>query len=338
MLSKNNTTTFLSQDRTVGVCKSDPSTSGCCENPATVTGDFQIDLSLAWNTDLGFNYPQTMYGVSMIGLQYNNDEWMGAITKTSKSFQTLARHSLDLDEDYVVYSLLVWAIYSVYLPAASLGSLRVGLTGDAGVMFDRKYFTSDYGNYHNMQGTPESVQTAIQFDSFTQNLQVATSIVMDSKYCNQIVQMTCFPDSTLYILNRMGTFLQPVDFDKSGGGLKQFIAEWKVDITSIVAAAAVNLKIIPTSALIPADDLEMKEFLIKNNMDNIPEMKNLSSYFGKYDKIYAKPFIYILLCLIFLSTCSKRNSIFSRIYSHLLVNIYFLCIDSCVLKVYFLLV
>jgi hypothetical protein len=280
VLEKNQTTTFLSQDRTVGVCKSDPSLSECCENPATVTGDFQIDITSTWNTDLDFDYPKTMYGVSMIGLRYTNDEWMDAISKVSKSFQALARHSLELDKDFVVYTFLVWAIYSVYLPAQSLGSLRVGLGGDTSVMFDRKYFVVDYGNYHYEQGTPYSVQTAMQFDPFTQNLLVMTSIEMEPKYCYQGVQMTCFPDSSLFMLNKMGTFLQPADFEKNSTGAKPFVAQWKVDMTSLIAAAAVNLQIIPTSALIKADDMEMREFIMKSNMIEIPEMKNLSSYFG----------------------------------------------------------
>jgi hypothetical protein len=221
----------------------------------------------------------------MAGLQYTNNKWVDVITEAKDEVRRLAEKSIRRDQDYVAYTVLVWAIYSLFKPSEKFGSFRMGLIGDPGVMFDRNYFAADYGNDHYLQGTPQTVQSELKFESFTQILYVQTTINMNSRYCNQLIQLSCFPDATIFALNRMGTYSQPADFDKTAGGNKTFTAKWQVDITSVMAAAAINLRIINTSVLIAADDREAKEYLKKYAIDEPNTTRNITAHFGETNLI-----------------------------------------------------
>lgn len=69
------TSSFITLDNTAGVCKSDPSSTTCCEVPTVVTGEFYADSNGNWDTQPGFQFTKANYGVNLKGLQYTSDQW-----------------------------------------------------------------------------------------------------------------------------------------------------------------------------------------------------------------------------------------------------------------------
>ena len=76
---KSRTSSFITLDKTSGVCKSDSSLSTCCEVPATITGQFNADTDGACDTSQYFSYVKSNYGVTLSGLSYTNSEWSDII-------------------------------------------------------------------------------------------------------------------------------------------------------------------------------------------------------------------------------------------------------------------
>lgn len=69
------TKSFITLDKTSGVCKDDSSSKYCCEVPQTITGTFLADTRGRWNTQNNFSYVNNNYAVTVSGLEYTNAQW-----------------------------------------------------------------------------------------------------------------------------------------------------------------------------------------------------------------------------------------------------------------------
>lgn len=69
------TQSFISLDKTSGVCKDDSSSTTCCEVPQTITGTFLADTQGRWNTQNNFSYINNNYAITVAGLEYTNAQW-----------------------------------------------------------------------------------------------------------------------------------------------------------------------------------------------------------------------------------------------------------------------
>ena len=85
------TKSFITLDKTSGVCKGDSSSKTCCEVPQTITGTFLADTNGTWNTQNGFSYINNNYAVTVAGLEYTNEQWSDVMKNITSQLKTIGQ-------------------------------------------------------------------------------------------------------------------------------------------------------------------------------------------------------------------------------------------------------
>jgi cellobiose phosphorylase len=96
---------FISLDKTSGVCKGERGSDTCCEVPQTITGTFLADSRGRWNTQNGFSYINNNYAITVAGLEYTNEQWTEVMKNITAQLSTIGLKSEN--RDYAWYTHLV---------------------------------------------------------------------------------------------------------------------------------------------------------------------------------------------------------------------------------------
>jgi hypothetical protein len=83
------TNSFITLDKTSGVCKDSSSSESCCEVPQTITGTFLADSRGKWNTQNGFSYINNNYAVTVAGLEYTNEQWAAVMKNITSQISSI---------------------------------------------------------------------------------------------------------------------------------------------------------------------------------------------------------------------------------------------------------
>jgi hypothetical protein len=206
---ENRTKTFLSQDKTVGVCLEKTGSKECCENPLTVTGSFFLDTHRTWNTETGFKYSQMKYATQLIGVDYTSDDWTQTLTDAKKGLQRIANQSMEDYVDFLPVTFLTWATFS-YMKEKQ-GNFRFSLAGDVGMMWDGIDFViKNYGNAKNEFGSYNTNLTSIDitYQAVTHTMTVTNTLMLDPQYCySSYAGQICNADNTIFAFNAMGRII-----------------------------------------------------------------------------------------------------------------------------------
>jgi hypothetical protein len=123
---------FISLDKTSGVCKTDRSLDVCCEVPQTVTGTFLADTKGLWNTQNGFSYINNNYAVTVAGLEYTNAQWEHVMKNITEQLSTIGLKGENRD---LAWNMVAWASFTAQ--NLERGFLQFYATGTPAIMFDK---------------------------------------------------------------------------------------------------------------------------------------------------------------------------------------------------------
>ncbi len=88
---------FMTLDKTSGVCIDDASSTSCCQVPQSITGTFLADTAGRWNTFENFSYVANNYAVTVAGLEYTKPQWREVMSNISKQLEIIGSKSVDRD-------------------------------------------------------------------------------------------------------------------------------------------------------------------------------------------------------------------------------------------------
>lgn len=194
------TKSFITLDKTSGVCKDVRGSKTCCEVPNTITGVYLADYTGRWNTEVGFDYVKNVYDVSVAGLQYTNEQWKSIMKDIQKSLYEIGvvRGS---KRDFA-WNMIAWASFTAI--STVKGYLQFNTAADIGVIFDKPTYDLGYASAASDNHACE-MKISTELDSFThvlsisQNLNVSNNCVEKKSSTDTNIKCTnpcpdIFPD------------------------------------------------------------------------------------------------------------------------------------------------
>lgn len=123
---------FISLDKTAGVCKDDKSATVCCEVPQTITGTYLADTKGLWSTQNGFSYINNNYAITVAGLEYTNAQWEHVMKNITEQLSAIGQKGENRD---LAWNMIAWSSFTAQ--NLERGFLQFYATGSASVTFDK---------------------------------------------------------------------------------------------------------------------------------------------------------------------------------------------------------
>jgi hypothetical protein len=263
-------------DNTSGVCKGDATSTTCCEVPQTVTGEYFIDSRSRWNTQSNFNYNRAIYGVSMTGVTYTNEQW-SELMKTIKNQMYSVGYVRGRYRDFS-WNLVAWASFTAL--STSSGYLQFYALGEVGVIFNRQIITMGYGSNYSVVSPCTQSSTAV-YQSASRILTVTTELEKDGNCQTSASGVISCSNPCPNILAPQGFGYDPIT-----ANVPSFT--WQVDMAAVSTAIAVNMGIQNINHLVqfPGDNDRIALFreMISGGYFTENQMNNTNSYF---ESLYA---------------------------------------------------
>lgn len=272
------TSTFITLDPKSGVCADDAHSTQCCEVPQAVTGEFLLDSRSRWNTQTKFNFNRAMYGVTMTGVTYTNEQW-SALMKTIKDQMYNIGVKRGRFRDYS-WNLIAWCSFTAVNSAS--GYIQFYAVGDVGMVFNRQIVTAGYGANISDASPCNQVITA-NYVSSNRMLTVSTDLATsnsDNCVYKQTGVVTC--------QNPCPNIMAPQAFGYNGEVAVSTEFSWTVDMASVSTAISVNMGIQKLSSLVnfPGDNNRITLLRDMYNYGYINQWtKNQTSSY--YESLYA---------------------------------------------------
>ena len=274
---KGRTESFITLDKTSGVCKDEPGSTECCEVPVSVTGYFLADSTGKWNSEPGFTYNDNLYGTTMTALQYTNDEWR----RFMKNIQTQLAYigkTKGANRDFA-WNLIAWSSFSA-ISETDKGYLRFYATGDAAQIFDKEIIIGGFASeviddYQCDASTTFSYQAASRLLTVNTELNTGSNCADSTSGYGYTCENPCprLLNPKVMISNTYGDSIPSTTMTL------------KFDMASVVTALAVNLGILPLSNLEEfADDTNREDLLGTMLLAGLIDeytFNHTSSYFGE---------------------------------------------------------
>lgn len=275
------TSTFITLDPTSGVCKDIKDSTQCCEVPQSVTGNFLLDSRSRWNTQSGFNFNRAMYGVTMTGVTYTNEEW-AVLMKTIKEQMYKIGVVRGRFRDFS-WNLIAWSSFTAVTSAS--GYIQFYAVGDVGMVYNRPIVTAGYAS--NVSDTENCIQPiTASYVSSNRILSVSTSLQnahpSAPNNCEQLAS------GALDCQNPCPGILAPQAFGYNGQVAVSSQYTWSVDMASVSTAIAVNMGIQQLTSLVnfPGDNNRITLLRDMHSNGYISEYtKNATSSY--YESLYA---------------------------------------------------
>lgn len=277
------TSTFITIDKTAGVCKSDPSMTTCCEVPQTVSGNFYMDTTGNWSTQQDFDYVKQIYSVSLSGLQYTNEEWSKILKTIQDQLMSIGKTKGSLRD--FSWNIVAWGSFSALVKKSGL--LQFYTAGDVSVIFDKPIIL--YGFASNISDTsPCTASIDASYLSSSRNLEVTIDLEADSN-CFE----TEYGGTSCY--NPCPNILAPQAMGYDAYTSRDSTFTWSIDMAAVSTALAVNMGIISLSTLQRFDDdntrLNLFYDLVNNGLVDSSIADSTSSYFGEFLSSFVCSFV-----------------------------------------------
>ena len=232
---------FLSEDRSAGVCVDEYGSTECCEVPFEVSGMYYADSAGNWNSAGGFDYLTQMYTVALSGFKANNAQYQDLMSEVQASVEYIG-NTKGSQRDYS-WNTIAWASYTYYSQGFQFFS-----SAKVGKMFSKPIpAVAIAGN----EGYCDI--------SVTQTYQLSSRILSIDFDLDQQDKNNCGDDGCN---NPCPNIISPqgMGYDPSTASFDGFTAS--VDMTSIVTAIAVNYGIITLKGLENFVDDSNREYLL----------------------------------------------------------------------------
>lgn len=276
----NRTQTFISLDKTSGVCIDQPKKTTCCEVPQTVTGTYMLDDFDHWNTESGFNYVHQIYSVGLAGLEYTNDYWADIMKSVDSNIKEIG-YTRGRFRDFS-WNLIAWASFTNIFYTKEKGTLQFYASGDVGKIFSKPIINAGYAsNISDSNACP--VEISYSFQESSRLLTIDTNLDTSDSPCDGSPgSYTCE--------NPCPNILSPQGMGYNNDNAETTSLTWTLDMASVSTALAVNMGITPLSNLenFKADNNRnsLLNLMVNNRYISSTTMKYTSSYYGRNISFY----------------------------------------------------
>jgi hypothetical protein len=258
------TKTFISLDKTAGVCKDDSSTKYCCEVPQTITGTFLADSRGRWNTEKNFSYISNNYAITVAGLEYTNSQWEKVMKDIASQLSTIGSKGENRD---LAWNMIAWSSFTAQ--NLERGFLQFYATGSTSVVFDKPI--AAYGLASAASQAQECNQRMdVKYSAATTNLDVTINLCDSDDGC---------PD------NPCPDVLAPQAMGYDIYSSSSTTLDLSVNMQAVSTALAVNLGMTKLNHLVmvPGDNarLSLLAGMVEQGAIDAWTANHTSSYYGK---------------------------------------------------------
>lgn len=237
----------------------------CCQVPNTISGTYLIDYDGNWNTEAKFVSNHNIYGVTVLGLNYDNKSWTEVATNISVQLSALAKRASTRD---LSWNFIAWASFTAI--NKDRGYLQFFASGEASTIFNQPVVAFGFASAKSKTKICELKDSTSSYSKTTKLLTIESNLGCLEPPC---VNNPC-PD----ILSP-----QAMGYDTTSATTGRFSID--IDVSSLSTALAVNLGIIKIKNLVPIDDnSDLVSLLLnmykKKHIDN-DILKSTKAYYGK---------------------------------------------------------
>jgi hypothetical protein len=263
------TSSFITLDNSSGVCVDDHKSDKCCEVPVTITGTFRASSQGLWDTMADFDFVKNNYMATMSGVHYTNEQWTKIMKNIVSQMQKIGLKGATRD---YAWNMVAWASYSAV--DTKNGYFRFYTTADVGVMFDKDVVSIGFAsNSSDLQACRPRITTSM---SDTERVLTINTELNVGGY-------TC-PNPPC-IDNPCPGILAPQLMGYDTKYASSTVMTWKLDMSSVVTALAVNMGILPLSTLTNIagdnDRINLLQSMQRQGSIDMATVQNTSSYFGE---------------------------------------------------------